>query len=161
MAKQLNVGQRWTTENGLSKKGQSNTFTGLGDTIENSLATEKGHFWQTRKRDKKGLNRRKRGARSIRKSTFGGLGEAQNISLATEKGHFRHIREDRNTYANHQKLEDKYRVKNPFRSLGKSYDILLTTERTCCRQLKKGFWHGRDLPKVEIHHGNGVTILAV
>ena len=114
------MGQRKTTESGLSKQSQSNTFSGLGETTEKSLATKKGRFQQTRKRDKKGLNRRKRGASSVRKSTFSGLGEAQNISLATEKGHFRKIREDRNTYANHRKLEDKHRVKNPFDGLGES-----------------------------------------
>ena len=83
------MGRRWTTESGLSKQGQSNTFSGLGETTENSLATEKGRFQQNRERDKKGLNRRKQGASSIGKGTFGGLGKAQNISLATKKGRFR------------------------------------------------------------------------
>ena len=73
---------------GLGKQGQSNTFGGLGETVENSLATEKRHFWQTKERDKKGLNRRKQVASSIEKGTFDGLEEAQNISLATEKGRF-------------------------------------------------------------------------
>ena len=68
---------------------QGNTFGGLGETIENSLATEKGHFRQTRERDKKGFNRQKRVASNIGKSTFSGLAEAQNISIATEKGRFR------------------------------------------------------------------------
>ena len=88
MAKQLNVGQRWTTKSGLSKQSQSNTFGGLGETTEKSLDTEKGHFWQIRERNKKGFNRRKHVASSIGKSTFDGLGEARNISLATEKGRF-------------------------------------------------------------------------
>ena len=103
MAKQLNMGKRWTTKSGLSKQSQSNTFSGLDKTTENSLATEKGRFQQIRERNKKGFNRRKQVASNIGKSTFGGLGEAQNISLATKKGHFQYIRERCNTYANHWK----------------------------------------------------------
>ena len=53
------MGQRRTSERGLSKQGQSNTFGGLGETTENSLATKKGRFRQNRERDKKDLNRRK------------------------------------------------------------------------------------------------------
>ena len=70
------------------KISQVLAFGGLGEATENSLASEKGRFRQTRKRDKKGLNCQKRGESSIGKGTFGGLGEAQNISLATEKGRF-------------------------------------------------------------------------
>ena len=97
----MKAGQRRTTETGLRKQSQSNTFSGLGETTENSLAAEKGCFRQTRERNKKGFNYRKRVASSIGKSTFGGLGEAQNNSLATEKGRFRHIREWCDTYTNH------------------------------------------------------------
>ena len=51
----MNIGQRQTTESSLSKQGQGNTFGGLGETTKNSLATKKGCFWQTRKRDKIGF----------------------------------------------------------------------------------------------------------
>ena len=88
MAKQLNAGKRWTTESSSSKQSQSNTFGGLGETTENSLAIEKGHFHQIRERNKKGFNRQKQATNNIGKSTFGGLGEAWNSSLATEKGCF-------------------------------------------------------------------------
>ena len=56
MTKQLNAGQRGTTKSCLSKQSQSNTFGGSGETTENSLATEKGCFWQIRERNKKGFN---------------------------------------------------------------------------------------------------------
>ena len=46
MAKQLNMGQRKTNESGMSKQSQSNIFDGLGETTENSFATEKGRFRQ-------------------------------------------------------------------------------------------------------------------
>ena len=76
-------------------------FSGLGEATENSLATKKGRFRQTRKRDKKGLRCRKKATSSGGKGTFGGLGEAQNISLATKKGCFWQIKKGCNTYANH------------------------------------------------------------
>ena len=73
----------------MSKQSQSNPFGGLGGTIENSLATENGHFQKIREINKKGFNHQKQVASNIGKRKFGGLGEAQNISLATEKGPFR------------------------------------------------------------------------
>ena len=87
----------------MTKQGQSNTFGGLGETKKNSLATEKGCFRQTRKRDKKGLNCQNRGESSIGKGTFGGLGKAHNISLATEKGCLQQIKKECNIYTDHQK----------------------------------------------------------
>ena len=114
------MGQRWTTESILSKQGQSNTFSGLGETIENSLATKKGYFQQIRERNKKGFNSWKLVTSSIGKSTFGGLGNARNSSLATEKGHFQQIRERFNAYANHRKQEDNNQVKRTFGGLGES-----------------------------------------
>ena len=40
----------------MTKKSQSNTFGGLGETTENSLDTEKGRFQKIRERNKKGFN---------------------------------------------------------------------------------------------------------
>ena len=87
----------------MSKQIQSNPFGGLGRTIENSLATENGHFRKIREINKKGFNHQKQVASNIGKRTFSGLGEARNISLATEKGRFQKIRENCNAYANNRK----------------------------------------------------------
>ena len=67
------MGKKWTTERGLRKQNQSNTFGGLGETPEDSLALKKGRFWQIIERNKKGFNHRKQAAGNIGKSTFGGL----------------------------------------------------------------------------------------
>ena len=85
---QFNIGKRLTAKSGPNQVNGKGTFDVLGETSNNSLATEKCFFQQLSEQCKKGINHQKQAKRRWGKSGFGGLGESSDISLATRRTGF-------------------------------------------------------------------------